>query len=417
MGRSADVPRAAGQTDGDDTGCTILHVDMDAFYASVEIRRRPELRGKPVIVGGSTRGGVAAASYEARRFGVRSAMPMGQALRLCRHAVVLPPDRAAYGQASAQVMAILREVTPLVEPLSLDEAFLDVSGAQRLLGRPLAIAQTIRARVAESLGLTCSVGVASTKFVAKLASARCKPDGLLVVPAADTLPFLHPLPVTVLWGVGERTAQPLRRLGVRTVGDLAGIPLDTLRRAVGAAVADHLHALASGRDPREVEAQDVEKSISADHTTAVDLTSEDDVARELLRLCVEVGQRLRERAWVARTIGIKIRFADFRTVTRVRTVADWLDSTTALHEIALDLYRGLDLDRPRIRLVGVKAEQFRDTADTPRQLTLDEVDPATVTAVDGVTDAAQARYGAAALRPAALIRGPERGSSAHRHAG
>jgi len=313
-------------------------------------------------------------------------------------------------------MAILREVTPLVEPLSLDEAFLDVSGAQRLLGRPLVIAQTIRARVAESLGLTCSVRVASTKFVAKLASARCKPDGLLVVPAADTLPFLHPLPVTVLWGVGERTAQPLRRLGVRTVGDLAGIPLDTLRRAVGAAVADHLHALASGRDPREVEAQDVEKSISADHTTAVDLTSEDDVARELLRLSVEVGQRLRERAWVARTIGIKIRFADFRTVTRVRTVADWVDSTAALHEIALDLYRGLDLDRPRIRLVGVKAEQFRDVADTPRQLTLDEVDPV-ATGVDGVADAAQARYGAAALRPATLIQGPERGSNAHRHAG
>ncbi|HEY3715151.1 MAG TPA: DNA polymerase IV [Jatrophihabitantaceae bacterium] len=417
MGRSADVPRAAGQTDGDDTGCTILHVDMDAFYASVEIRRRPELRGKPVIVGGATRGVVAAASYEARRFGVRSAMPMGQALRLCRHAVVLPPDRAAYSQASAQVMAILREVTPLVEPLSLDEAFLDVSGAQRLLGRPLAIAQTIRARVAESLGLTCSVGVASTKFVAKLASARCKPDGLLVVPAADTLSFLHPLPVTVLWGVGERTAQPLHRLGVRTVGDLAGIPLDTLRRAVGAAVADHLHALASGRDPREVEEQDVEKSISADHTTAVDLTSENDVDRELLRLCVEVGQRLRERAWVARTIGIKIRFADFRTVTRVRTVADWVDSTAGLHEIALDLYRALQLDRPRIRLVGVKAEQFRDAADTPRQLTLDAVDPAAAAAVDGVADAAQARYGAAALRPATLIRGPERGSSAHRHAG
>ncbi len=231
MGRSADIPRAAGRTDGDDTGCTILHVDMDAFFASVEIRRRPELRGKPVIVGGSTRGVVAAASYEARRFGVRSAMPMGQALRLCRHAVVLPPDRAAYSEASARVMAILRDVTPLVEPLSLDEAFLDVTGAQRLLGRPLEVARTIRTRVAESMGLTCSVGVASTKFVAKLASARCKPDGLLLVPAADTLAFLHPLPVTVLWGVGARTAQPLHRLGVRTVGDLAGIPLDTLRRA------------------------------------------------------------------------------------------------------------------------------------------------------------------------------------------
>ncbi|HEY7046156.1 MAG TPA: DNA polymerase IV [Jatrophihabitantaceae bacterium] len=416
MGRSADVPRAAGPTDGDDTGCSILHVDMDAFFASVEIRRRPELRGKPVIVGGSTRGVVAAASYEARRFGVRSAMPMGQALRLCRHAVVLPPDRAAYSQVSGQVMAILRDVTPLVEPLSLDEAFLDVTGAQRLLGRPLEIARRIRARVADDLGLTCSVGVASTKFVAKLASARCKPDGLLLVPAADTLTFLHPLPVTVLWGVGARTAQPLHRLGVRTVGDLAGIPLDTLRRAVGVAVAEHLHALASGRDPRDVEPHEVEKSISADHTTAVDLTDEAEISRELLRLSGEVGQRLRERQWVARTVGIKIRFADFRTVTRVRTVADWVDSTATLHEIALDLYRSLNLDRPRIRLVGVKAEQFREAADTPRQLTLDDVAPAGG-AVDEVADAAQARFGPTALRPATLVRGPERGPSAHRHAG
>lgn len=416
MGRSHEIPRTTGQfDDGDDTGCTILHVDMDAFYASVEIRRRPELRGKPVIVGGATRGVVAAASYEARRFGVRSAMPMGQALRLCRHAVVLPPDRALYSQVSGQVMAILRDVTPLVEPLSLDEAFLDVTGAQRLLGSPLQIARMIRARVAESLQLTCSVGVASTKFVAKLASARCKPDGLMLVPAADTLAFLHPLPVTVLWGVGARTAESVHRLGVRTVGDLAGIPLDTLRRAVGAAVAEHLHALSAGHDPRTVEPHEVEKSISADHTTAVDLVDEADVSRELLRLAAEVGQRLRERRWVARTVGIKIRFADFRTVTRARTVADWVDSTATLHEIALELYRGLGLDQPRIRLVGVKAEQFRDAADTPRQLSLD--DAIAQSAVDEVADAAQARFGPAALRPATLLGMPERGSTAHRHAG
>ena len=404
MGRSADVPRVAGRSDGDDTGCTILHVDMDAFYASVEVRRRPELRGKPVIVGGSTRGVVAAASYEARRFGVRSAMPMGQALRLCRHAVVLPPDRAAYSEASSDVMAILRDVTPLVEPLSLDEAFLDVAGAQRLLGTPLQIAQAIRARVAAELSLTCSVGVAATKFVAKLASARCKPDGLLLVPAAQTLEFLHPLPVTVLWGVGARTAQPLHRLGVRSVGDLADIPITTLRRGVGIAVADHLHALAHGHDPRVVETQDVEKSISADHTTAVDLVDEADVSRELLQLCVEVGQRLRARGWVAKTVGIKIRFADFRTVTRVRTVADWVDSTAELHDIALELYRALHLDRPRIRLVGVKAEHFADAAGTARQPTLDEAARPSSPRVDQVADATQARFGPAALRPAALAR-------------
>ncbi|HEY2983113.1 MAG TPA: DNA polymerase IV [Jatrophihabitantaceae bacterium] len=411
MGRSADVPRAAGQAGGDDTGCTILHVDMDAFYASVEVRRRPELRGKPVIVGGSTRGVVAAASYEARRFGVRSAMPMGQALRLCRHAVVLPPDRAAYSEASGQVMAILRDVTPLVEPLSLDEAFLDVSGSLQRQGRPAAIAQAIRARIAEALGLTCSVGVASTKFVAKVASARCKPDGLLVVPAAEVLEFLHPLPVTVLWGVGARTAEPLHRLGVRTIGDLAQTPIDTLRRAVGNATAEHLHALASGRDARDVQPRDDDKSISADHTTATDLTDEAGVASELLRLSVEVGERLRERRLVARTVGIKIRFADFRTVTRVRTMPGWVESTADVYDAALQLYRGLRLDQPRIRLVGVKAEGFRGAAEVARQLTLDDVtdgllSPA-ATRADEAADAARARFGPAAVRRAALMSGPD----------
>ncbi|MDT4984059.1 MAG: polymerase, partial [Pseudonocardiales bacterium] len=338
MGRSADIPRSAGDFDGDDAGCTLLHVDMDAFYASVEIRRRPELRGKPVVVGGSLRGVVAAASYEARRYGIRSAMSMGQALRLCPRLIVLPPDRAAYSAASAAVMAILRDVTPLVEPLSLDEAFLDVAGAVRLHGRPAAIAAGIRARVSEELALTCSVGVAPTKFVAKLASARCKPDGMLVIPAAEVLNFLNPLPVTVLWGVGARTAELLHRLGIRTVADLADTPLDTLRRAVGVAGAEQLHALAHGLDPRTVQPGEVEKSISADHTNPVDLTTEADVRRELLRLAEEVARRVRERGWVARTIGIKIRFADFRTITRVRTLPGWTDSTSTIYETATELY-------------------------------------------------------------------------------
>ena len=312
MGRSADIPRAEGRSDGDDTGCSILHVDMDAFYASVEILRQPELHGRPVIVGGGARGVVSAASYEARRYGVRSAMPIGQALRRCPAAVVIPPDHARYAAVSADVMTILRSVTPLVEPLSLDEAFLDVSGAERRLGRPASIAAQIRAGIRDRLSLTCSVGVASTKFVAKVASARCKPDGMLVVPMASALDFLHPLPVTVLWGVGARTAEPLRRLGVRTIGDLAQTPVDVLRRAVGEAGADHLHALAWGRDSRPVQDRDPEKSISADHTTSVDLTHEADVLRELLQLAWEVSERVRRRDLVARTVGIKIRFADFR---------------------------------------------------------------------------------------------------------
>jgi len=388
----------------------MLHVDMDAFFVSVEIRRRPELRGKPVVVGGSVRGVVAAASYEARRYGVRSAMSMGEALRRCPRLVVLPSDRDAYSAASAAVMAILRDVTPRVEPLSLDEAFLDVSGAVRLLGRPAAIAVGIRARVSGELGLTCSVGVAPTKFVAKLASARCKPDGMLVIPVADVLNFLHPLPVTVLWGVGARTAEPLHRLGVHTVADLADTPLDTLRRAVGVAGAEHLHALAHGRDPRVVQPGEIEKSISADHTNGVDLTAEADVRRELLRLCGEVARRVRERGWVARTVGIKIRFADFRTVTRVRTLPGWTDDTATIYQTATELYSGLGLDQPRIRLAGVKCENFRAAGDAPEQLTLDtlgaETGPGRPRDTDRVIDAARAKFGSAAVGYGTLLPTP-----------
>jgi DNA polymerase-4 len=418
MGRSADVPRSAGRTDGDDSGCTVLHVDMDAFYASVETRRRPELRGRPVIVGGSQRGVVAAASYEARRFGVRSAMPMVQARRLCPHAVVLPPDMAAYAAASVTVMGMLRDVTPLVEPLSLDEAFLDVAGGIRRLGRPAVIAATISDRIANELGVTCSVGVAATKFVAKLASARCKPDGLLVVPAAETLAFLHPLPVTVLWGVGARTADALYRLGIRTVGDLAEVPAQTLRRAVGVAQADHLGALARGVDPRPVQEREVEKSISADHTTATDLTGQAEVSAELLRLSEHVAGRLRQRHMVAQTVGIKVRFADFHTVSRVRTLSGWTDATEAIYRAALDLYRSLDLDQPRIRLLGVRAEKLCDIADAAEQLVLDlpaprgqhpvgsgtgAVPPSRRPSADSAVDRARARFGTGAVQFGTLL--------------
>lgn len=405
MGRSGDLPRSSGERDGDDAGCHVLHVDMDAFFASVEIRARPELRGLPVVVGGAGgRGVVAAASYAARVYGVRSAMPMGQALRLCPGLVIISPDRGAYTATSDAIMKIFADFTPRIEPLSLDEAFLDVSGAVGLFGRPAEIARQIRQRVREEQQLTCSVGIASIKSVAKLASGSCKPDGLRVVSRAGVLDFLHPLPVTALWGVGQRTAEPLRRLGIRTVGDLATTPLDTLRRAVGSATAHQLHDLANGRDERTVNARSAEKSISTDRTMASDLLTEADVSRELLRGAGEVAERLRHAGRLARTIGIKIRFADFTTVTRVRTLAEATDTTATVFAEALALYRSLELDQPRIRLVGVKAENLRDAGE-PTQLALDLSggDQGRRRTADRAIDALASRFGENTVGPASLL--------------
>jgi DNA polymerase IV len=404
MGRSADLPRSSGEIDGDDRGCHVLHVDMDAFFASVEIRARPELRGLPVVVGGMNgRGVVAAASYPARVYGIRSAMSMAQALRLCPQLVVVTPQRSSYSETSAQIMQILADFTPVIEPLSLDEAFLDVSGAVGLFGRPADIARQIRQRIYAEQQLTCSVGVASIKSVAKLASGSCKPDGLRVVSAAGVLDFLHPLPVTALWGVGARTAESVRRLGIRTVGDLAATPLDTLRRAVGSATAGHLHELANGQDDRAVTARAEEKSISTDRTLARDLLTEAEVARELLRGAGEVAERLRHAGRLARTVGIKIRFADFTTVTRVRTLAEPTDAAATVYAEALQLYRALRLDKPRIRLVGVKAENLRPAGEAT-QLALDLTGSTRAAASpDQAIDALVARFGESVVRPASLL--------------
>ena len=396
---------------------------MDAFFASVEIRARPELRGLPVVVGGANgRGVVAAASYEARKYGIRSAMSMAMAQRLCSRLVVVAPQRGAYTQASAAIMKIFAEFTPHIEPLSLDEAFLDISGAVGLFGRPADIARQIRARVYEQEQLTCSVGIAPIKSVAKLASGSCKPNGLRVVSRAGLLDFLHPLPVTALWGVGARTAEPLRRLGVRTVGELASTPMDTLRRAVGQAAAHHPHELANGIDNRAVTPRSEEKSISTDRTMAQDLLTEADVARELLRGAGEVAERARQAGRVARTVGIKIRFADFTTITRVRTLAEPTDVATVVYAEALQLYRALGLDQPRIRLVGVKLENLR-SADEATQLALDldgggsdgrsrselggsavaRRDPASARVTEQAIDALVARFGDAVVQPASLL--------------
>jgi DNA polymerase-4 len=378
---------------------------MDAFFASVEIRRRPELGDSPVIVGGTgTRGVVSAANYLARRFGVHSAMPITKARRLCPQAVFLPPDFDAYTEASRAVMAVFREVTPVVEPLSLDEAFLDVTGCRRRLGAPAEIARLIRRRIADELCLTASVGVAANKFVAKLASTRAKPDGLAVVPAALVLDFLHPLPVSALWGVGDRTADILRGLGLRTVRDIAYIPVTTLRHALGTAVGEHVAELAWGRDPRRVNPESVDKSIGAETTFDVDVADLAVVRHAMLGLSGKVGARLRRAGLVGRTIVIKVRSADFRTVTRSRTLSSPTDVSTEILGTAWNLYRAL---RPsdRIRLVGVRAENLLPAARVSLQPELGARDQGWREA-DQAADAARAKYGPGAVRPASLMKDP-----------
>jgi len=357
------------------TARTILHVDLDAFFAAVEQRDNPELRGKPVIVGGGgpdRRGVVSTASYEARRFGVHSAMPMTRARRLCPQATVVPPSHGLYSTISAGVMEVFRSVTPLVEPLSLDEAFLDVGGAVRRLGRPAEIGQLIRDRVADEQGITCSVGVASTKFVAKLASTRAKPDGMIVVPAADVVAFLHPLPVGALWGVGEKTELALTRLGLRTVGDIAHTPRSTLVRALGQATGSHLHALSWGRDERTVVPHEPDKSIGAEETFARDVDDPEVVLRELLRLSEKTAARLRSGGMAGRTVSLKVRFADFTTITRSRTLPEATDVAAVVYGTARGLFEALGLDRARLRLVGVRVEQLVRSETAPHQLLLGE---------------------------------------------
>jgi DNA polymerase-4 len=388
---------------GDDHGCSVLHVDMDAFYASVSLRERPELRGTPVIVGGSgSRGVVLSATYEARQFGVHSAMPMMRARRLCPQATVVAPDHAAYARVSAGVMEVFRAITPLVEPISLDEAFLDVRGAARRVGGPTRIGEQIRATVEDEQGITCSVGIASTKFVAKLASARCKPDGLLVVPADQVVAFLHPLPVGALWGVGGKTEETLHRLGLHTVGDLAATPLSTLQRALGPAAGAHLAALAWGRDERRVVPHEPDKSIGAEETFATDVDDPAVIARELLRLSERTAARLRASGQVGRTVSIKIRFADFTTITRARTLPEATDVGRTVYATALSLYEALGLQRARLRLVGVRVEGIADASAQSRQLLLGERETGWREAERAVDRAAR-RFGAGAVRPAALV--------------
>jgi DNA polymerase-4 len=376
---------------------------MDAFYASVEIRDRPELAGLPVIVAGGSRGVVLSASYPARQLGARSAMPVTRARRLCPQAVFVPPRHDVYATVSREVMAVFREVTPEVEPLSLDEAFLDVAGAIRRLGPPAAIAALIRATIREQQGLTCSVGVATCKFIAKLASTRCKPDGLCLVPRDQVLEFLHPLPVSALWGVGEQTGQVLARLGLRTVGDIAQTPLATLQRELGAAAGAHLASLAWGRDDRRVVAAAPDKSIGAEETFPTDVDDPEVIRRELLRLSGRTARGLRASGSLARTVVIKIRLANFTTITRSRTLPEPTDVARKIYATACALYAASGLDsRARLRLVGVRAAGLVPAARTARQLAFGER-PASWRDAEKAVDRIAGRFGPDSVRPAALV--------------
>ena len=389
---------------------SILHCDLDAFYASVEQLHDPALVGRPVIVGGlGPRGVVAAASYEARAFGVHSAMPMSRARRACPHGAFLTPRFDAYHDASRAVMAVLRAYTPLVEPIALDEAFLDVAGSRRRFGTGPEIAAAIRSRVRAETGLTVSVGAATTKFVAKLASDRSKPDGLLVVAPGAELEFLHPLPVRSLWGVGPATHQRLAALGVRTVGDLAALGEDTIVAALGDARGRHLHGLAHNRDDRAVEPERAVKSVGHEETFPVDHTDRAVLQREVVRLAGKAATRLRAGGHRGRTVQLKVRYADFRTITRSRTLRIPTDLAAEIQTTAQELLDGLDVGAG-IRLLGVSVHQLV-ADDTPLALDLDgaggDVGDGRRAALERSIDTVRSRFGPDSVRPARLVPPPE----------
>jgi len=392
----------------------ILHVDMDAFYASVEQLDDPTLAGRPVAVGSpSGRGVVAAASYEARASGVRSAMPMVRARRLCPDLVVVPPRFERYHEVSERLMVVLHEVTPLVEPLSLDEAFLDVSGSVRLFGTPPEIGHAVRRRVRSELGLACSVGVGSTKSVAKLLSGLAKPDGLLHWPAEEVGVRLQPLAVETLWGVGPRTAERLRSFGITTVGQVAASDPSLLRRLVGDALGAQLHDLARGVDPREVVPEQAARSVSSETTFDHDVDDPAVLERRLRSLTNTVARRLRSKGLAARTVTVKVRFSDHRDLTRSHTLARSTDRTHDLVAVACELLDAMRLDGARVRLVGLRVSGLGEPELAAQLSLLSEgmvpaegaghEEGARWTALDRTADAIVERFGGPAVRFAALL--------------
>ena len=385
---------------------------MDAFFVAVELLRRPELRGQAVVVGGTgDRGVVAAASYEARRFGVHSALPTAVARRRCPHAVFLPGDHARYEEVSLQLHDLFRRYTPLVEPIALDEAFLDVTGAHRLFGPGAAIAASLRQAIADELALSCSIGVAASKLLAKLASEAAKPvvtgagvsagRGVVVVRPGEELAFLHPLPVSALWGVGPATRARLERLGVTTVGELAEVPLASLVAAVGVAHGRHLHALAWASDEREVEPDRALKSVGHEETFARDRTDREDLEGVLLRQADAVAARLRDHAVVARTVTVKVRYGDFTTITRSLTTDRPVGTGPALADAGRRLLDHVDVETG-VRLLGLSASGLVD--DGGQQLSFDDAASGSWDDASRAVDDIRRRYGASAIGPARLSR-------------
>ncbi|MGH2761139.1 MAG: DNA polymerase IV [Thermoleophilaceae bacterium] len=385
---------------------TILHADLDAFFASVEQRDDPGLRGRPVIVG---TGVVLAASYEARAYGVRGAMGGTRARRLCPHAAVVAPRMSAYSEASKAVFQVFEDTTPLVEGLSIDEAFLDVRGLGRIAGPPLEIAVRLRREVLKRVGLPIAVGVAGTKFLAKVASGVAKPDGLLLVPPGSELSFLHPLPVERLWGVGPVTSQKLRGRGIETVGQVAGLAEATLVSMLGRASGRHIHALAHNRDPRRVRARRRRRSIGSQHALGRARRSAEDIDAVLVALVDRVARRLRAARRVCRTVMLRLRFGDFERATRSHTLLE----ATARTETILATARGLlaaampTVERRGLTLVGLSLANLED--DHAVQLAL-SLDGERATALDATLDRVRERFGSDAITRAVLV-GREKGVS------
>lgn len=373
---------------------------MDAFFVEVERLGDPSLRDRPVAVGGTgSRGVIASASYEARSFGVHSAQPTGIALRLCQDLVVVSPSHGRYGEFSSRVFDIFRSFTPLVEGLSLDEAFLDVSGLQRHYPTPLQIAAAVRDRIRQETGLPASVGIASSKLLAKLASEAAKPDGIRHIPKTLELEFLHALPVEALWGVGPATLAGLQRLGVKTVGDLAAVPESTLQTSLGPSQGTHLRQLANAVDPRPVEAISKAKTISVEETYREDLVDRSLVEAALMAHAQRLSIRLRHAGLAGRTVTLKVRFGDFTTLTRSHTFGSGLKEPRELYQAGLLLLHQVDSALP-VRLLGLGGSSFDDDT-SPSQISFESDDA--WHRVAGAVAEVEDRFGAGSVAPARIL--------------